>query len=175
MYRAFPEERDQTYQGLDLSPGNFWEYTDICKLSNTRRNRYFDFYIVGGREDCIDLNRNSIGNLFERGTLKPNGKFGITCKGHSNNNVFKDITFASHGTEVDIDIGNDSESTMRWTSGTVLENIQSSDGKPVTLRVGWGEMPKIINSNIEYQRWWSLGLKFYVVMRWVGRKLKIIK
>jgi hypothetical protein len=175
MYRAFPEERNQTYHDLNLNPENPLHYTDICKLSNTRGNSYFDFYIVGGREDCIDLNRNSMNNRFIRGVLRPRGNFGITCKGHSSGNLFEGIVFAAHGTEMDIDIANDSESTMRWTSDTILKDIISADGKPVTLRVGWGSKPKIIGGNVKYLFWQSLGLKAYVVMRWVGRQLKIVK
>lgn len=168
-FRPIADESGVNVIGETLIPPD-GTYADTLKLSNADICHIENCAITGGYEDCIDLNRNSVKNDFLGLALTPKGKYGITIKGASSYCLFSDIQFMSHGTLYDIDIGNWSDQDYEQTVGTVLNNVRAVDGKPVRVRVLWGEKPLVIGGNVKVTVYPRLLVKAY---RWL-RKRKLV-
>lgn len=95
--------------------------------------------LYGGREDCVDIHNGASHITVISKEWRPQGKYLATIKGgvkhvHLSGDVY------SHGTEVDVDIGNRS-TVNREKSGGVHLSLASKTGKPITVRVLNGEKP----------------------------------
>lgn len=88
--------------------------------------------IIGGYEDCVDINNRCKNITVVANEWEPRGKYLATDKGGSENVKLKGKLLA-HGTEVDVDGGNYSDQSHKTTEGISLE-LQAWDGSPVTYR-----------------------------------------
>lgn len=125
------------------------EFSDILKLSHAKNTVVRGCHIYGGKEDCVDMNRNCENILIENCTVYPFGSYGFTIKGGAKNITLRNVIFDGHGGEADIDLGNWSDQSMEQTKNVVLENVRTLDGSPVKVRVLWAEKPTIVDSNVK--------------------------
>jgi len=125
------------------------EYSDIIKLSNATNITIKGCTVHGGKEDCIDMNRNCSNIVIEDTFLESNGNYCVTIKGGTKNVILKNITITNHGKEADIDLGNWSDQSEELTTDITLQNIVSEDGEPVKVRVLWADKPTVLGGNIK--------------------------
>lgn len=125
------------------------DYSDILKFSHAKNIVVSNCIICGGKEDCVDMNRNCENILIENCTVYPFGSYGFTIKGGAKNITLRNVAFDGHGKVADIDLGNWSDQSMEQTTNVVLENVYAIDGSPVKVRVLWAEKPTVVDSNIK--------------------------
>jgi len=166
-YKSYEYLIRKTVEGVSLEPENPTEYDDIMKVYRCRDCRFLDFVVEGGKEDCVDLGKESYGNEFRRMKLMPNGRYVFTIKGGSHMNYFKEIEIVGHGNDVDIEIGNWSTSNFDHSKGNVFNGIWSRDDSLVTYCYRWGCKPTFINSDVKHLWWRSIGLTFYWWFKYV--------
>lgn len=120
-------------------------YDDALKCSNLRNALFARLAIIGGKEDCCDVNRGA--NLkFKHCQLIPIGRFACTLKGGASNLTFEDIVLSRHGTETDFDFGGWSDQAQSFgarTTGVTLRRVRMDDGSPIRIRVLNAERPTI--------------------------------
>jgi len=143
-------------------------FSDTLKLSNVASAEIFGCYIVGGKEDCIDIMRKSSLVNIVHCTLASSGKFCITIKGGSGRIKISNLVIENHGTETDIDIGNYYNSfEPGWlpVEDVVINNVTSSDGKPVKVRLLNCNKVTIIGGNCKVTKVPSIFWKIYFTLR----------
>ena len=104
--------------------------------------------IWGGKEDCVDVNNKASIITVHCDAYRPQGKYLATIKGGSRS-VALHGNVMSHGTEVDVDIGNWSDQSALPTTETVL-GLYSKTGKPILVRVLNGAAPYMIDGTGPY-------------------------
>jgi hypothetical protein len=104
--------------------------------------------IWGGQEDCVDVNNKASIITVHCDAWRPQGKYLATIKGGSRS-VALHGNVMSHGTEVDVDIGNWSDQSALPTTETVL-GLYSKTGKPIMVRVLNGTAPYMIDGTGPY-------------------------
>lgn len=124
-------------------------WSDTVKITSGCRNfKYTAREIYGGKEDCVDVNNKArIISLFVT-NWHPQGKYLATIKGGAYS-VALHGDVQSHGTEVDVDIGNWSDQSNEPTTDTIL-GLYSQTGKPIKVRVLNGTAPYMINGTGPY-------------------------
>ena len=149
-YESFADVEDVEITGVTFPAAgvDVNEYSDILKLSHAKNIKVKDCYIYGGREDCVDMNRECENITIENTNVHSGGKYCFTIKGGATNVTLRNVTIDGHGSEVDIDLGNWSDQSNKLTTGVVLENVTSKSGKPVTCRVLWADKPTVIGGNV---------------------------
>ncbi len=132
-------------------------YHDTIHVSHGVNVAILNSEIPGGTEDCVDLNNNSANISVISCGVHPNGEYGFTIKGGTHDVKLHDVIFRSHGKTVDIDLGNWSDqNTKDKTKRVTLENLTSTDGSPVRVRVLWADKPTVIGGNVKlivYPSW----------------------
>ncbi len=120
-------------------------YSDTLKFSNAQNGFVSVGVLEGGAEDCVDINNGSRNLAVSARQFRPRGKFVATIKGGSSG-----ITLAGeidgHGTEVDIDLGNQSDQSSEVTT-RVSFWLTAKDESPITVRVWNAETPRLMNSH----------------------------
>lgn len=164
-FRSYADVDGVTVKDEVITPDNPTQYNDILKFSNAKNVDVINSYITGGSEDCIDMNRNCQGVFIANTTLCPNGKFGITIKGGTQNVIILNAEFVKHGTEADIDIGNWSDQSSEPVRHVTLSGLKSMDGKPVRVRVLWGDKPSIIGGNVKLVVYPKIIVQIYRFLR----------
>lgn len=158
--KTFPEP------GIDTN-----EYSDIFKLSHASNITVKNCTIYGGREDCVDMNRECKDVVFENITVHSGGKYCFTVKGGTKNVTLKNVVIDGHGSEVDIDLGNWSDQSSELTTNIILDNVTSKSGIPVKVRVLWAEKPLVVGgSNV---RLIVIPRPLYAIYRFL-RKYKLV-
>jgi hypothetical protein len=162
-FESYASETDVRIIGPRLIDGQ--GYDDALKFSNCSGVLIEGIEILGGREDCIDINRGGL-IAMRNVTLNPKGKYGVTIKGGAEVVTMKSVVFCSHGSEVDIDLGNWSDQSGERTRGVTLENVFSSDGRPVVVRVLHADRPLVRGGNVRVidRRW--LAWLYRTLKRW---------
>jgi hypothetical protein len=160
---SYANETDVRVVGPRLIDGE--EYSDALKFSNCNAVHVENVEIIGGREDCIDINRGGLIAIADT-LLYPRGKFAVTIKGGAEVVTLRNVTLAGHGSEVDIDLGNWSDQSGERTRGVTLDNVFAADGKPVVIRVLHADMPLIRGGNVRVidRRW--LAWAYRTLKRW---------
>lgn len=171
IYHPIADTEGVTLQNVTLPADgvNPLDYTDILKFSHASNCVARNLIIHGGREDCVDMNRMCRDITVEDSILHPGGSFGFTIKGGSERIILKNLVFAKHAKEADIDLGNWSDQSIEKTKGVVLVNVTSSDGKPVRVRVLWADKPTVIGGNVKLIVIPKIFVKIYRFLR--SRKL----
>ena len=155
-----------TLPGVNENPLN---YSDILKLSKATNIVVKDCHIIGGKEDCIDMNRYCENILVEDTTVTSNGNYCFTIKGGTKNVTLRNVVIEKHGKWYDIDLGNWSDQSNELTTNVVLDNVTSADGKPVKVRVLWADVPTVIGGNVKVT---VIPKGLYSIYRWLrARKL----
>lgn len=148
-FRSYADVNGVTIENEYIAPPKADVYDDTLKFSNADNVVVSNCSVVGGREDCIDINRGCEGIIIEGCDLYPCGEYGMTIKGGSHDITIKDVKFFGHAHDYDIDIGNWSDQSDRRTTGVKLINVRGTTDEPVTVRVLWGDRPTIIGGNIK--------------------------
>lgn len=117
-------------------------YDDALKLSNCTDSAVRALTIIGGREDCIDINR---GNQIEIAgcELRPAGRYAMTIKGGASKIMIRRTIITAAGKSCDIELGNWSDQSQEPTIGVTLDRVRRADGKPLKVRVWHGTRPFI--------------------------------
>lgn len=109
-------------------------YDDALKLSNASNVTFDSWPILGGDEDCVDVNRGS--SIRVDGQFWPRGSRVATIKGGA-----KDVALSGviHGRakKFDVVIGQWSDQSNAET-GVVYLNLRHDDGSPVTVDIWKG-------------------------------------
>jgi len=105
--------------------------------------------VVGGYEDCADINNHSKNIHLKADLWVPTGKFGFTVKGESSG-VTLEGPLKNHGTEVDVDFGNWSDQGNGYTFDNTL-NLWMLDGSKVRVRCLAGYKPTIVPGSGPYE------------------------
>lgn len=142
-FLSFAHERPLGYKGVGslIPPQNT---DDTLKVTDCDTGVVEAEVVVGGREDCLDVNNRCHG--IEIGTDKtiwePRGKYVATIKGGT-----KDITVRGvvrgHGKVCDVDLGNWSDQSQKVTERITLD-LRHEKGEPITYRVLNAKEPKLI-------------------------------
>lgn len=137
-------------------------YDDTMKVWKCNHCTFHTGHILGGREDCIDIGRESSFNVFRGLLLYSNGQYCCTIKGGSHYNIFENVEVVVHGNDVDFEFGNWHSYNFEPSRGNALVNVRATDGRPVTYCYRlFGCRPQIINSHVKHLWWRSLGLTLY--------------
>ena len=88
--------------------------------------------ILGGTEDCVDIN-NGCRDIKVTSLFHAQGKYVATIKGGAEEVTLSGIV-TKHGTEVDIDLGNWSDQSSAPVRGVRLD-LKSITGLPIVVRV----------------------------------------
>ena len=150
-YESHVKESNLLISDRQYSPENPTSYSDILKFSNCESVLVTKCIIYGGNEDCIDAVRGT-DYSFDQTTLIPLGKNGITLKGSIKNFNIEDVTYAAHGTECDIELG---QFDNYWyigrppTRGGVIINTTATDNKPIKIKVWDADVPMVASSSVK--------------------------
>jgi hypothetical protein len=131
-YKSYEFLESQVIEDFELVPDDPLSYDDAMKVYMCNNCMFHGGRVVGGKEDCIDIGRESSGNAFRRFRLTPLGMYAFTIKGGSNDNYFEDTLLIGHGKVVDIEVGNWSTFNYDLSTNTLFDDIRASDDKPVT-------------------------------------------
>lgn len=126
-----PGVREYVIEGAVEPPDD--TYADALKFSGVQRLRVVVDRVVGGREDCVDVNNHCRDvEVVARLGFVPRGKYVATIKGGSRNITLRGPVLG-HGTEVDFDCGNHSDQSDNETQGITLD-LWTPDGSAITWR-----------------------------------------
>lgn len=147
-WESHANETDVNIAGRIICPPDN-TYSDTLKFSCCQIVKVHDCKIVGGNEDCIDMN-NLCSNLdVTNCELESRGKYVMTIKGGTTDVLVSDTCILAHGSETDIDLGNWSDQSEAETKRVILSNVFAQDGQPVRVRVLWAEKPLVIGGNVK--------------------------
>lgn len=170
-YHSYELLKEQTIANGVLVPDDPKLYNDTMKVWKCVGTRFVDFYVVGSREDVLDVGRESIANLFQNFRVKPTGQYVLTCKGGSHVNMFTDWVLEGHGTDVDFEFGNWHSLNFEVSYDNVLQNITTTDGSPITYCYRWGCKPTIVNTKARHLWWRSIGLTVYWWGKYIAHRI----
>jgi hypothetical protein len=146
-------------------------YSDTMKIWKCTGCVFKDFFVVGSKEDCLDVGQQTIATLFDRFRVSSRGRYVVTLKGGSHYNTFSDWAVERHGSVVDFEIGNWHSLNFSTSVGTSLVNLRAEDGKPVTYCYRWGCKPNIIGGHTKHLWWRSIGLTVYWWAKYVWHRV----
>jgi len=124
--------------------------SDTLKVTASREVMVVAKRIVGGREDCVDVNNRSQDVSIYAEVFEPRGKYLATIKGGSRNVMLRGGV-KGHGSVVDVDIGNISDQSDELT-GPVRLDLEHLDGEEITVRVLGGSRPVFVNGDRQKYR-----------------------
>lgn len=147
------------FEGLDptreLPPWTRW--SDTLHFSAVRRlTVHVRGRLVGGDEDCSDVNNHCEEVYVYADEWWPRGRYLATVKGHSQGTTLSGRVMG-HGRVVDIDIGNASDQSQLPT-GPVYLNLTPGDNRPISYRVIYGHRPVFLNDPSYYHCQFALPL-----------------
>ncbi|MBL9187932.1 MAG: hypothetical protein JNK23_10665 [Opitutaceae bacterium] len=148
---SFAHHRPLGYHAVgDLTPSA--EIADTLKVTDCAGGRIVAGHIIGGREDCIDVNNHCEGIVIEAAVLEPRGKYIATIKGGSRHITLRCPCVIGHGTETDIDLGNISDQSDEVTGPTLLDcQHQLGPLEPIRVRVLGATRPILLNPIQRYE------------------------
>lgn len=136
-------------------------WDDTCKIHQCQNVTFDGFYVVGGREDCVDGANRNRGNVLSNFTCVPRGKYVLTWKGDSDGNDFDDWFVVGSGKVCDIEIGNWSHVDQGNPRGNVFRRWSKVGGEPITYCYRFGCKPKFEGMNVRHLWWRSVGITLY--------------
>lgn len=175
-YKSIADTSGVRLYGIELAPDNLDQYDDVLKFSNAKDCIVKDCLIWGGKEDCVDMNRNCDAIVLEGCRLYTYGTQHITIKGGTRNVYIKDTAFGGNPKNVEIELGNYSEQSDEPPINIHLTNLTTLSGNPVRVRC-LNACPctvTVVGGNVKVYRplWVKLGFfKLYCILR----KKNIIK
>jgi hypothetical protein len=145
-------------------------FDDLFKLSKVERAEITNLTVDGGglqRENAIDCNRECKGIKILGAKLAAGKQNALTIKGGCSDILVFNVEITRPGGNCDIELGNHSDQSRKKTTGVVIDNVWRKDGKPVRLRVGHADWPRIVNSNVKIDYVMSYLLKTYLFFRYL--------
>ena len=131
---------------LDGSQG----ITDTLKTTSFLHDAIIEIdELIGGTEDCWDSNNHCDNIKVIAGTIRPTGKYIWTNKGGCKNMTLKCHNVINSGSEVCVDLGNNSEQG-EGQEFTRLD-LKTVDGSPITIRVLRGSKPELVEGSGPYK------------------------
>lgn len=146
-------------------------YDDTLKLSHVDRFLGVRLYVVGGRENAVDMNRQCQSVVFDDCTFESGDHCAVVIKGGSSDISLKQCLIYSHHSSYDIELGGWSDQCMDRTRRVSLEYVRRSDGEPVRIVVGWADAPHCLGEKCRILFWRSLGLKLFCLGRFLAKKI----
>lgn len=108
-------------------------YAEGLKITSQARNiTVYANKIIGGYEDCVDVNNRCQNITVIAGSFVPRGTYLATIKGGSRNIKLKGLVKKSADV-VEVDGGNHSEQSREVTSDISLD-LNFEDGRPIRIR-----------------------------------------
>jgi hypothetical protein len=167
-YKSYEFLGNQVIEHFTLEPDSPLDYDDVMKVYMCNNCLFRDGDVDGGREDCIDVGRESSNNIFRELRLNPNGSYVFTIKGGSHNNYFENIMLHGHGKVVDIEVGNWSTYNYDLSTNTLFDGIYALDERPITYCYRLGCKVRFApNCKVKHLWWRSIGLTFYWWFKYV--------
>jgi len=154
---------DRDFDVIDGSGGS-----DALKITDSSYGMIRVGHIIGGKEDCVDVNNHTSGVRVICDLYEPRGDYVITCKGGSSNIVFEGFV-RGHGRVVDVDLGNVSDQSDDLTTGIRL-NLVHEAGEPITVRVLGADNPALLNAATQ-----RYDIIFQIPTTWRSLFLKVFK
>ncbi len=150
LYSFYETSSDQSFSYPTMGEPKQPDWADTIKITSQCQNMVLHAeQVYGGQEDCVDINNRSQSVTVMAGEWIPQGKYLATIKGGA-----KSASLAgrvvSHGSEVDVDLGNWSDQSQEITGTTILD-LQPTDGKPITVRVLHAVKPYFVASSGPYR------------------------
>lgn len=134
-FRSIADTTGVDIIGEAICPSNPTTYSDILKFSNARNCSVDGSVICGGKEDCVDMNRNCRNIVIRNSTININGMQGFTIKGGCEYIELNSLVFRGNPKNVEIELGNYSEQSDEPPRAIFLTNLSREDGKPVRVRL----------------------------------------
>lgn len=125
------ENRVLRFEDLRPADGGI---SDTLKFSWVRNLTVMVNRIVGGVEDCIDVNNRCSDLVIFAEVLEPRGRYVATIKGESENIRIYATRIEGRGKETDFDLGNRSEQAKGRTKDVTI-SVTEATHEPVRLRV----------------------------------------
>lgn len=122
-------------------------YADTLKVTACSDLAIVAGHIIGGREDCVDINNRCSHIVVTADLFEPKGQYLSTIKGGSSNITLRGYV-KGHGSVVDIDIGNVSDQSDNLT-GPVYLDLEHVDGDVITVRCLGGPRPIFLNADTQ--------------------------
>jgi len=140
-------------------------YDDVLKFSHATNCSFVGGTVYGGRENCIDMNRECENVLIEDTLLIGGATASVVIKGGSRNCTLSEVLITPGGGRWDIELGGHSDQSRKRTVNTRLFHVRRTDGRPVRVVVGRADKPEIRGGYVEVLFWESLALKLFVFFR----------
>lgn len=168
-FLSFADRARETFDNMVVCPElegeRSQDFDDILKISHCAEFTFRNLNVCPEglqREDGVDVMRFSRHIAFLNARVAAGAKYAFTIKGGSADILLRNVTITRPGKHVDIDLGNYSHNADGETLRVTLDNVRREDSKPVRVRVGWAEPPKIVGGNVRILHLQSLLLKLYV-------------
>jgi len=133
-YKSIADTSGVRLYGIDLAPDNLDQYSDILKFSNAKDCVIKGSIIWGGKEDCVDMNRNCDGITVDSCHLTTYGQQHMTIKGNTRNVTIASCVFGGEPKNVEIELGNYSEQSDLPPQNITITDCTTASGKPVRVR-----------------------------------------
>jgi len=160
-FKSYEAFKGVLFRGVELRPAVPSDWNDTMKVHRCEGSVFDRFDVLGGREDCLDVGRETNDCLFQDFVVEPTGQYLVTCKGDSNRNVFLNWLVVRHGKDVDFEFGNWHSYNFEPSRDNVIKGCRTVDGSPITYCYRWGCKPSIIDTNAKHLWWRSIGLTVY--------------
>lgn len=143
-----PQDSNQTFNNPDevLDGSNGYNDTLKCSTSLCRTSIHYK-KVIGGSEDCCDINNKCFAVSVSADEWESRGKYVFTVKGESKD-IYLQGKITRHGSEVDVDLGNNSDQGNGQTKGVIL-NLTSDE--PITVRVLQAQPPITVAGSGPYK------------------------
>lgn len=120
------------------------DFTDTLKISHCKNGTVRAGRVVGGLEDCLDVNNHCEDLVIEAAVWEPRGDYLATIKGGSHRITLRGLV-RGHGRVVDIDLGNISDQSDDASTELTLD-LRHEAGEPITVRVLNALEPRLLNA-----------------------------
>lgn len=147
------------------------DFDDILKLSHARNFVGSELYVVGGRENSVDMNRYCRNVRLEDCKLVAGRKCAVVIKGGCEDISLSRVVISDAVGSYDIELGGWSDQSNNKTRRVTLTDVTRSDGKAVRVVVGRAERPTIIGGNVKILTGSSLALKAFWAAKYLFRRL----
>jgi len=135
-----------TYIGNDLIADPA-VHSDALKVTDSSDGFIKVGHVIGGREDCVDVNNHCSDLVIEAVLWEPRGLYLATIKGASKRITLRGPV-VGHGKVVDVDLGNVSDQSDDLTRDIRLD-LTNLNGEPITVRVLGSDRPTLLNSHLQ--------------------------
>lgn len=150
-------------------------WDDTMKTYRCLRSDFMSGYLVGGKEDCLDVGTHTKACYFENFDVDgKHSRYLITLKSHSTDNMFHNWHVLRHAKCCDIQQGNWSDSDNGSNEDNEYWGWTTEDGKPVTYsyRFFSNSKPVFVNMKAKHLWWLSLAITAYFWGKWVVTKVR---